>query len=226
MCGWRLSIWGRLAIYVGGATAVAGCGETSEESGRGATGGETALTGGVPSGGEGPETAGGVSSGEGGTGTVGAGGSMNTNYSVHAAVRVQPTSPGCGVGPYLIPADANPTSDDPGTSFQRNFSGEVRCSAEASGTGFTIVAGVSSYDTARSFRIEGGVSMSGEGSGSVVFSDLEVGYVMSDDCTIVVGEGQEVGLEQLHADFFCTDSRAVDDSPTCDIEGTFYCVDW
>lgn len=138
---------------------------------------------------------------------------------------MSPLTNGCGVGPYLIPADGNPTTETTvGTRVEDGKSGaDVACSVRKSGSGYAIRG---SIKQGTSFFVNGQVAQTGEGTylgtGSVSFYAPAADNVSSSTCTITVSAVQEIGDGKVWASATCTDSRAGSAPGTsCEFGATF-----
>jgi len=138
---------------------------------------------------------------------------------------VSPLTYVCGTGPYLIPANGNPTTETTvGTRVEDGKSGaDVACSVRKSGSGYSIRG---SIKQGSSFFVNGQVAQTGEGTysgtGSITFYAPAADTVSSNTCTITVSTVQEIGEGKVWASATCTNSRAGSSAGTsCDFGASF-----
>ncbi|MBN2194699.1 MAG: hypothetical protein JW751_17925 [Polyangiaceae bacterium] len=110
---------------------------------------------------------GGTGAGGGGRGGTAGSGASSPEAAPRGAMTVSPTSGGCGVGPYSIPAgvtDSSLTTDtNVGTRVEDGeHEASVDCAVSSSGTGYTITASVAQGTTA--FFVAGSVEEAADGT--------------------------------------------------------------
>ncbi len=207
-----------------------GCGGTSTEdpepsaaggngTDNGGAGAGGAVTGGVAAGGD---------AGPGGAeGSGGLGGDPGAPVpSARAASRVSPLTAGCGIGPYLIPAVGEPTTDTVvGTRVEDGADGaSVSCTVSVlDGDGYQIQVSVAQGS---SFGLSGAVYADAagvySGDGEVTFYAPAADQVSSASCVLVIGVHQEIGPGKVWGSFTCTDSRMGSFAgASCDFGGSF-----
>lgn len=206
-----------------------GCGGTSTEdpgpSGAegGGVGAGGAVTGGAAAGGSAGGDAGpGGAEGSGGA----AGGSGDPVPSPRAASRVTPLTGGCGVGPYVIPALGEPTTDTAvGARVEDGVDGaSVSCTVSGlDGEGYQIRVSLAQD---ASFALFGAVYADAagiySGDGEVIFYYPAADTVSSTSCVLTVGAHQEIGAGKVWGSFTCTESRSGSAAGTaCDFGGSF-----
>ncbi len=221
-----------------------GCGGTSTEDPEpGAAGGNGTDTGGA--GGDGTDTGdagsggvvtGGAAAGGSAGGDAGPGGAEGSGGvggdpgdpvpRPRAASRVAPLTSGCGVGPYLIPAGGEPTTDTVvGTRVEDGVDGaSVSCTVSVlDGDGYQIRVSVAQGSSFGLFgTVHADASGVYSGDGEVTFYAPAADQVSSASCVLVIGVHQEIGPGMVWGSFTCTDSRIGSSAgASCDFGGSF-----
>lgn len=201
-----------------------GCGGTSTEDPEpSAAGGNGTDTGGAAAGG----SAGGDTGPGGAEGSGGVGGDTGDPVpSSRAASRVAPLTAGCGIGPYVIPAVGEPTTDTVvGTRVEDGVDGaSVSCTASVlDGDGYQIRVSVAQGSSFGLFgTVHADASGVYSGDGEVTFYAPAADQVSSASCVLVIGVHQEIGPGMVWGSFTCTDSRIGSSAgASCDFGGSF-----
>ncbi|MBN2192944.1 MAG: hypothetical protein JW751_09010 [Polyangiaceae bacterium] len=127
-----------------------------------------------------------------------------------AAVRIAPSTGGCGVGPYVIPVNIpGPEMTTDTTVGTRVEDGKndanVDCRVSRSGSGYSITGSVGQGTTA--FFVNGNVESTGEqsytGTGQANFVAPFADSIRSTDCTFTVSPVQQIGEGKVWASVSC-----------------------